>query len=152
MSLIFWCLFVFGAVSVAWFCFENRWDRRLFAAEPGKKRENLRAGAAMEFLQTTSKVQVLDVRSEKEFAGGALPDAISVPLSSHTFRERTAQLDRTVPILVYCAGGFRSRKAVELLRDLGFESIYHLHRGYHSWQLAGLPVVKSQTMERDSGS
>lgn len=142
MSVILSCLFAAGAVIGAWFWFESRWDRRLFAAEKGRRRENLRARAAIKLLRTAPKVQVLDVRSEKEFAGGSLPDAINVPSSSHAFRERIAHLDRTVPVLVYCAGGFRSRKAVELLRDLGFESIYHLHRGYHSWQLAGLPVVK----------
>jgi rhodanese-related sulfurtransferase len=142
MSLILSCLFAFGAVSMALFWFENRWDRRLFAAEAGRKCENLRARAVMKLLRTAPKVQVLDVRSEKEFAGGALPNAINVPSSSHAFRERIAKLDRATPVLVYCAGGFRSRKAVEILRDLDFKSIYHLHRGFHSWQLVGLPVVK----------
>jgi rhodanese-related sulfurtransferase len=34
---------------------------------------------------------------------------------------------------VYCAGGYRSRKAVVQLKQLGFENIQHLHRGYLSW-------------------
>jgi rhodanese-related sulfurtransferase len=36
-------------------------------------------------------------------------------------------------VLIYCAGGFRSRKAVVVLKELGFENIQHLHRGYGSW-------------------
>ncbi|MDR3405530.1 MAG: rhodanese-like domain-containing protein [Chthoniobacter sp.] len=143
MSLILSGLLVFATISVAWFWFEGRWDRRLFAAQAGRKCVNVRARAAMELLQTHPEVQVLDVRSGKEFAGGALPGAINVSLGADTFRERVADLDRARPVLVYCAGGFRSRQAVEVLRTLGFQTIYHLHRGYHSWKFAGLPAVQA---------
>ena len=44
-----------------------------------------------------------------------------------------AKLDRKKPVLVYCAGGFRSRKAVIVLKELGFENTQHLHGGYGSW-------------------
>jgi rhodanese-related sulfurtransferase len=37
-------------------------------------------------------------------------------------------------VLVYCAGGFRSRKAVAKLKELGFKNIQHIHRGYMSWK------------------
>ncbi|MEP6670342.1 MAG: rhodanese-like domain-containing protein [Chthoniobacter sp.] len=143
MNLILPALLVFAAICLAWFWYEGRWDRRLFTAEVGRKCVNVRARGARELLQTQTDAQVLDVRSRKEFAGGAVPGAINVSLGDATFRERVADLDRTRPVLVYCAGGFRSRKAVEVLRALGFQSIYHLHRGYHSWKFAGLPVAKT---------
>ena len=50
--------------------------------------------------------------------------------------------DRNKPVLIYCAGGFRSRRAAGVVRALGFQSIHHLHRGYLSWPMARLPVVK----------
>jgi rhodanese-related sulfurtransferase len=77
---------------------------------------------------------VLDVRSDKEFAGGALPGAVNLSLGDAVFDEKAGALDRSRPVLVYCAGGFRSRQAVERLKAMGFQDIRHLHRGYLSWK------------------
>ena len=130
-------LILLAVVSACWFWFEGRWDRRLFAVEPGRVCENLRPRAAQALLRSRGDVQVLDVRSATEFAGGALPGAMNLSLGSPSFNEQVGRLDKSLPVLVYCAGGFRSRKAVEVLRELGFQSIHHLHRGYHSWPRNG---------------
>jgi len=50
-------------------------------------------------------------------------------------------MDRDRPVLVYCAGGYRSRKTVEVLRSLGFRSVHHLHRGMLAWRRSGQGVV-----------
>jgi rhodanese-related sulfurtransferase len=117
-----------------WYAFEGGWDRRLFAAEPGRSCENLDAAEAAAWLRGHPETQVLDVRSGREFAGGALPGALNVSLGEADFDERVGELDRARPVLVYCAGGYRSRKAVDRLKSLGFENIRHLHRGYLSWK------------------
>ena len=44
-------------------------------------------------------------------------------------------MDRNAPLLIYCDGGYRSRKALPQIKALGFQSIYHLHRGILSWNL-----------------
>lgn len=126
--------FVIVAVVLGWYALEGGWDRRLFAPEAGKVRANLDAAEASAFLREHPGTQVLDVRSEGEFAGGALPGAVNVPLGDGAFEEKAGALDRGRPVLVYCAGGFRSRKAVERLKAMGFENIQHLHRGYLSWK------------------
>jgi len=131
-----WTLVILTLIVLGWYRFEGRWDRKLFAARPGRVCENLRPAAANELLHSGKVVQVLDVRSPAEFASGALPGAVNVSLGSADFRDQVARLDKSKPVLVYCAGGYRSRKAVEVLLDQGFESIHHLHRGYHSWRFA----------------
>lgn len=88
----------------------------------------------MAFLKAHSETQVLDVRSDAEFSAGALPNAIHIPFPATAFDERVSRLDPTKPVLVYCAGGYRSRKAVARLKALGFANIQHLHRGYLSWK------------------
>lgn len=123
-----------GLVVVAWYVYEGGWDRRLFAPEPGKVCVNLGATEAAEWLRDHPETQVLDVRSENEFANGALPSAINVSLGDAAFDEKAGALDHGRPVLVYCAGGFRSRKAVERLKAMGFRDIRHLHRGYLSWK------------------
>ena len=131
-----WLLVILTFIVIGWFWFEGRWDRRLFRHQPGRVCVNLRPHEAKAFLEANPQTQVLDVRSAAEFNGGALPGAIHLSIGDADFADRVAQLDKQRPVLVYCAGGFRSRKAVEVLLDLGFTNIQHLHRGYHSWQMA----------------
>lgn len=126
-------------VVVSWYAFEVNWDRRLFFAEPGKVLANLNAARAAAWLREHPETQVLDVRSESEFAGGALPGAVNISLGDGAFDWKVGKLDRNRPVLVYCAGGFRSRKAVERLKALGFDNIQHLHRGYLSWKPGSHP-------------
>ncbi|MEY4485329.1 MAG: hypothetical protein RL693_2781 [Verrucomicrobiota bacterium] len=142
MNIFLLSILVLMVVSAGWYWFEGRWDRRLFVSAPGINFKNLRPRAAMELLNAKNDVQVLDVRSKLEFNWGCVPDALNIPLGDPDFRERVAALNISSPVLVYCAGGYRSRKAVAILRELHFKAVYHLHRGYHSWQIAGQPVMK----------
>ncbi len=128
-----WPLVLFAAVVAGWYLFEGHWDRQLFRAEPGRVCANLKAGEAQAWLQAHPETQVLDVRSAGEFAGGALPKALNVSLGDPAFESKVGALDKARPVLVYCAGGYRSRKAVAKLKQLGFANIQHLHRGYLSW-------------------
>lgn len=128
-----WILLISVAIVTGWFLFEGRWDQQLFRTEPGRICANLRADEAQAWLREHPETQVLDVRSDAEFARGALPQALQISLGDPAFEERVAELDRSRPVLVYCAGGYRSRKAVEKLKLLGFANIQHLHRGYLSW-------------------
>jgi rhodanese-related sulfurtransferase len=77
---------------------------------------------------------VLDVRSKGEFDDGALPKAVNISFGDEGFEAHLGALDKAKPVLVYCAGGFRSRKAVAKLKELGFKNIQHIHRGYMSWK------------------
>ena len=124
------------AVVGGWYAFEAWWDRRLFSAAPGQVCANLNAKQASAYLSEHPETQVLDVRSAAEFGSGALPQAVNVSIGDKAFDEKLAQHDRDKPVLVYCAGGFRSRKAVDRLKQLGFKNIQHLHRGYMSWKPA----------------
>jgi rhodanese-related sulfurtransferase len=127
-----------------WYWFEVRWDRRLFRAGPGGVCANLRAGQARQWLRDHPETQVVDVRSAGEFARGALPAAINISIGDDAFDAKAGRLDRDMPVLVYCAGGYRSRKAVERLKRLGFRSIQHLHRGYLSWKPLPPTAPKSE--------
>lgn len=128
------------ATVAAWYVYEGRWDRALFTEHGGQICRNGSAQDAASFLQTHPLAQVLDVRSAAEFRAGALPNAIHLSFGDPAFKSNLGQLDSQHPVLVYCAGGYRSRKAVKLLRKHGFNHIQHLHRGYYSWKLAGLPI------------
>ncbi|MDX1690265.1 MAG: rhodanese-like domain-containing protein [Acidimicrobiia bacterium] len=84
---------------------------------------------------------VLDVRTPPEFADGHLADAILVDFNAPDFEERLAELDRSVPYVMYCRSGNRSAGAREAMRDLGFEEVYEIDGGIVAWVEAGLPLV-----------
>ncbi|GEP40985.1 hypothetical protein BGE01nite_02760 [Brevifollis gellanilyticus] len=129
-----WLVPLFVAAIVGWFIYESVWDAALFRAEPGRVCANLDATQSVEWLREHPDTQVLDVRSAREFSGGAVPGAVNVSTGSEDFDQQVSALDRHKPVLVYCAGGYRSRKAVEKLKALGFENIQHMHRGYLWWR------------------
>jgi len=128
-----------------WYWYEWRWDRQLFAPEEGRVCTNLRPYEAILFLEKHPKTQVLDVRDNDEFCVGALPGAVNISAGHDKFPQKSFGLERDRPVLVYCAGGYRSRKAAAILKVQGFRNIQHLHRGYHSWRFAGFPVLKPLT-------
>lgn len=128
-----WTIVILIVVVGAWYWYEGDWDRELFKAAPGSVCANLNADQANAWLREHPETQVLDVRSTGEFEGGALPNAVNVSIGDELFDTKIAKLDKEKPVLVYCAGGFRSRKAVTRLKDLGFKNIQHIHRGYMSW-------------------
>ena len=85
---------------------------------------------------------VLDVRTPGEFAQGHLEGAVLVDYRSPGFREEMAGLEKTKTYLVYCRTGNRSARAMGIMGELGFRSIYNLEGGIKRWLEEGLPAVR----------
>ncbi|MDQ2624339.1 MAG: rhodanese-like domain-containing protein, partial [Actinomycetota bacterium] len=75
----------------------------------------------------------LDVRTPGEFAGGALPKAVSIPLDELRARHAEIPAGRVV---VNCAVGQRGHTAAMLLRQLGHDEVVNLDGGYRTWSAA----------------
>lgn len=69
---------------------------------------------------------VVDVRTEEEFHGGAAPGAINIPLGQENQGVATHALSINTPILLYCASGARSARALGIYRNLGFTEVHNL--------------------------
>ncbi len=130
-----WTAVILITIVAGWYVYEGLWDRVLFTGGC----HNLSASEANVWLREHPETQVLDVRSAGEFSGGALPKAVNISIGDAAFDGKVTALDKRKPVLVYCAGGFRSRKAVAKLKELGFQNIQHIHRGYMSWKPDPLP-------------
>jgi rhodanese-related sulfurtransferase len=85
---------------------------------------------------------VLDVREASEYAQGHILGARNLPLSQ--LEARAAELDKlkAKPVILCCASGHRSSRAVGLLKARGLEKVFNLSGGFGAWQQAGLPVEK----------
>ena len=76
-------------------------------------------------------VQIVDVREPWEHALARLPGATLIPLGELT--ERVREMDPRRPLAAYCHHGVRSRYALAILRDLGFQDIAHLAGGIDAY-------------------
>ncbi len=75
---------------------------------------------------------VLDVRDEHEWLTNRLPSAAHIPLSQLTL-DRACEFSREAPLVVYCYKGSRSKKAVTLLKDWGFDQAVSMAGGIDQW-------------------
>ena len=55
------------------------------------------------------KVTLIDIRERDEFVQGHLPDAVFIPRGYLELQIEQHQSDRSKPVVLYCAGGVRSR-------------------------------------------
>ncbi|MEO8937716.1 MAG: rhodanese-like domain-containing protein [Burkholderiaceae bacterium] len=85
---------------------------------------------------------VVDVRDEKDFALGSLAGARNIPFAN--LAERASELVRfkARPVLIICAAGPQSAKAIEQFAAQGFEEAHSLAGGIAAWRQAGLPLVQ----------
>ncbi len=66
--------------------------------------------------------RVVDVRTEDEFADGAYPGAINIPVG--VLQSRMASLEpKNLPVIVYCESGARSAMAARLLKAAGWADV-----------------------------
>ena len=88
-----------------------------------------------ELLASPAPPLVLDVRNSRELTQGRIEGSVNIPLNH--LRERMHELPRDRPVLVHCAGGYRSSIAAGMLQQQGIEVI-ELAGGLAAWQAASV--------------
>jgi len=83
---------------------------------------------------------LLDVRTVKEFDSGHLKGALNIDIKAADFAEQIEKLDKSAAYLVYCLGGVRSARAMQLMQAQGFKKVYNLEGGLMKWKAANLPL------------
>ena len=74
---------------------------------------------------------VIDVRSPKEIKQtGTLPGSVNIPIDSLTTIVPNTYPDKTSRILIFCRTGKRANKATEILRSMGYNSVYFITNSY----------------------
>jgi len=84
---------------------------------------------------------ILDVRTPQEHEMGRIEGSVNIDYHSPAFLAEIERLDREKAYLVYCLTGIRSRNAVKVMEQLGFEDVYNMLGGIRQWGLEGLPIV-----------
>jgi hydroxyacylglutathione hydrolase len=89
--------------------------------------------AQLESLRDSVKdLTIVDVRGPGELAEGVVVGAKHIQLA--TLLDHVDELNPAAPIVVYCAGGYRSSIAASTLRSLGFSDVSDIIGGYGAWR------------------
>ena len=94
-----------------------------------KNVKNVSGKDATKFIRENKDLIILDVRSKDEYKSGHINASKLMPANEIATRISELEKFRGKPILVYCASGGRSPKAVNVLLKNKFGPIYHMNHG-----------------------
>ena len=100
--------------------------------------ERLSAPFAAELLASAEPPLAVDVRTPREREQKRIAGSLGIPLNHLLEKLETLPKDR--PLLVHCAGGYRSSIAASLLQRSGFDRVSEIAGGIAGWEAAKLPV------------
>ncbi|MDO8753068.1 MAG: molybdopterin-synthase adenylyltransferase MoeB [Anaerolineales bacterium] len=118
-------------------------DYEEFCGVPGHDHEDGSAGAGLDITAKelservnastllSTKLVLLDVREPHELQISALPNAVNIPLGQ--LAGRLSELNSADDMVIFCKGGTRSTRALELLVSAGFKKVKNLKGGINAW-------------------
>jgi rhodanese-related sulfurtransferase len=112
------------------------------AVSAGGRAGSLKVTEAV-MLMNRDKAVVVDVCDATEFAGGHVIGAKNVPLADLETKLPGAVKNKATPVILVCASGARSNRALAIAKKLGYENAHSLSGGMGAWRAASLPVEKA---------
>ena len=88
-----------------------------------------------------NEIVVIDVRSPLEYTVASIEGALLAPIKTLLPDKLPTQDGK--PIVFYCGGGGRSRRAAEMTLENGATKIAHMEGGLSSWRKQGLPHIRT---------
>lgn len=114
-------------------------DYEVFCGVPGHDHEEGSAGSLWDIdalqlaerLRQNPRPRLLDVREPHELEISQIAGADLIPLGQ--LAGRLSELDSAEELVVFCKGGTRSARALELLVSAGFRKVKNLKGGINAW-------------------
>ena len=102
----------------------------------------LNASGAVQLINR-EKAIVVDICEPAEFAAGHVTGAKNIPLADLEAKLPTLVKNKALPLILVCASGIRSNRAVAIAKKLGYEQAQSLGGGLKAWKEANLPLEKA---------
>ncbi|MFZ2389692.1 MAG: rhodanese-like domain-containing protein [Polaromonas sp.] len=102
----------------------------------------LNASGAVQLINR-EKAVVVDVCEPGEFAAGHVTGAKNIPLGELEAKLPGVVKNKSLPLILVCASGMRSGRAVAIAKKLGYEQAQSLGGGLKAWKDANLPIEKA---------
>lgn len=121
------------------------------ADEPKAEPEKPKAGPvsqdelmAMQKVAEESPFLLLDVRAAQEFAFGFIPGAVNAPIRNleQTIAQGDFRGHIKQPVVVYCEAGGRAKRAIDILKEAGFQNVRPLEGDMGEWRDKKLRIAK----------
>lgn len=118
------------------FNFQNRYrnNRYLYKLIPFEQAKNM---------IEQNQVILIDVRTGSEFDLMHIKGAINIPVAD--IEKKIFIYEQNTPIMVYCSSGVRSKKAIDILNNLGYNNIY-------IWEYGALATFPYKNMLEYNGN
>ncbi len=103
---------------------------------------SLSANGAVQLINR-EKAVVVDVCEGAEFAAGHVAGARHAPLGELEQKLPGMVKNKATPVILVCASGMRSKRALAIAKKLGYEQAHSLSGGMRAWKEANLPIEKA---------
>lgn len=77
------------------------------------------------------RVTLIDVREQPQFEKEHIPGAVNISLAELRFK--TGEINRDLPVVVYCNSGTSGNAAQNIMINSGFSQVFNLSGGYKNW-------------------
>ena len=114
-----------------------------FAQDSGS--ENMTCSEAFALIQkyqNDTNFVILDLRTQAMYDGEHIENAIVYDVFSEGFDTWVNQLNKDKIYLLYCTRGHRSSIALDKMKQMGFNNLYHLYQGIIEWKDQGFKTIK----------
>lgn len=118
----------------------------LFActSQSGSATSKLDAAGTEKLIQSEPSLQIVDLRTPQELSNtGKIEGAQNINFYNPDFAAQISKLDKSKPVLVYCAAGTRSGQAAVRLSSMGFKKVYDYTGGMSDWKAKGKKTVQN---------
>jgi glyoxylase-like metal-dependent hydrolase (beta-lactamase superfamily II)/rhodanese-related sulfurtransferase len=105
--------------------------------------ERISPEVAQARLRADTAPALIDVRAPGERQARLIAGSVALPLTR--LIEGAKSLDRTKPVIVHCAGGYRSSIAASVLQRMGFVAVSEMAGGISAWAAVGLPTTTPES-------
>lgn len=112
----------------------------------GIAQSKISVSEAAQIFEKKRKIQLLDVRTQKEYVDKHISNAINLDWNKKVEFEKgiVSKFDKKSPVYVYCLSGGRSAQAAKTLADQGF-TVYEIDGGILKWEAANLSLEKEKS-------
>jgi rhodanese-related sulfurtransferase len=93
----------------------------------------------------------IDARPQKDFDGGHLPGARSVPAGEVDSHFKQLEKLSEYPVILYDERGFEAERVAKALHQSGFTRLYQIEGGLPAWRKADLPVESGSAAKANKG-
>ena len=104
-------------------------SQKIFKRNRNSNENNIDYESAKTILKNDKNAILVDVRSPQEYKEGHLEGSINIALYDLEKESEKLIKNKQNTIILYCQSGNRSNKALEILKEQGYKSLYQIEGG-----------------------